>query len=133
MVKEGNLNKRLYKTKLLLLKFIPAIIAFCYFLNTIFSYFDIDISYFSYVSGISFLPLVYFYIESFTFKFCIYHRLSLHYVVVNNLISTIDYEYRLPISDWNLLVSHIIIMGIFLFLILYLYARHHKNPNKINT
>lgn len=133
MVKEENLNKRLYKTKLLLLKFIPAIIAFCYFLNTIFSYFDIDIPYFSYVSGISFLPLVYFYIESFTFKFCVYHRLSLHYVVVNNLISTIDYEYRLPISDWNLLVAHIIIVGIFLFLILYLYVRHHKNSNKINT
>lgn len=36
-------NKRLYKVELLLLKVLPMLIALCYALNSLLSYFDIDL------------------------------------------------------------------------------------------
>ena len=48
MAVEVNLNKTLYKIQLYLLKVIPMVMAFIYLLNTVLSYYDIDLEIFSY-------------------------------------------------------------------------------------
>ena len=127
MAVEGKLrSKQLYRIELILLKTIPMIMAFAYLLNTILSYFDIDIILFSMFCGASFLPLLFLYISSYVFKFCAYHRMFLHYVVLNDILCWIDYKFNIPITDAEYLSIHLIIACICLFIILYLKRHEHK-------
>ena len=123
---EGNSNKVLYKVQLYLLKVIPMVMAFIYLINTILSYFDIDLEFLSYLGSGSILMTVYLYVSSYVFRFCGYHRMFLHYIVVINIINTYDYYVEIPINDLMLLILYQIISGIFLFIILYLYVKTNK-------
>lgn len=125
-VEERLRNKTLYKLELYLLKVIPMLLALIAFLNTVLSYFDIDLVIWSYIGSVSLLPLIFLYMSSYVFKFCEYHRMFLHYVVVTNVLNVYDYYVGIPISDRELLVLHMIIAGISLFVILYLYVKDTK-------
>lgn len=92
-------SKNLYKIELYLLKIMPMLLAAIYLINTVLSYYDIVAPVLSYIGGMSFIPLVFMYISSYVFRFCSYHRMFLHYIVVNDLISIVDYYWELPISD----------------------------------
>lgn len=123
-------NKSLYKIELYLLKIMPMLLAVIYLINTVFSYYDIVIPALSYIGGLSFIPLVFMYISSYVFMFCGYHRMFLHYIVINDLLNLIDYYYTLPIQDWELFIIHMSIAGISLFIILYLYVKNNKQHAK---
>lgn len=93
LVVENLRSKLLYKIELRLLKIIPMILAFTALLNSILSYFNIDLYILSYIGGISIFTMVFLYLSSYVFKFCEYHRMFLHYVVVTWIINTND-------DDW---------------------------------
>ena len=133
-VEENSLrNKSLYKIELYLLKVMPMLLAAIYLINTVLSYYDIILPVLSYIGGLSLIPLVFMYISSYVFRFCSYHRMFLHYIVINDLINLVDYYYTLPISDWQLLVLHMSIAGISLFIILYLYVKSHRKATKVDS
>ena len=126
-VEENSLkSKHLYKVELYLLKIMPILLAAIYLINTVLSYYDIIVPALTYIGGLSFIPLVFMYISSYVFKFCSYHRMFLHYIVVNDSINLIDYYYTIPISDWKLFIIQMSIAGIALFIILYLYVKNHR-------
>lgn len=131
MVVEENLrSKTLYKAEILLLKIIPMLLALVYLSNTIISYFfDLDLIIFSYIGSVSILSLGFLYLSSYVFRFCEYHRMFLHFVVVNELINAYDTHIGIPITDKELFCIHMIIAGIFLFLILYLHVKSNKRTN----
>ena len=79
-VEESLRSKTLYKIEIGLLKIIPMILAGIYLSNTILSYFlNIDLIVLSYIGGISLLPLIFLYLSSYVFRFCIYHRVFLFF------------------------------------------------------
>ena len=119
-------SKLLYKIELRLLKIIPMILAFTALLNSILSYFNIDLYILSYIGGVSIFTMVFLYLSSYVFKFCEYHRMFLHYVVVTWIINTIDYYIGIPINDLEYLCLQMIIAGISLFIILLLYYKTNK-------
>ena len=125
-VEERLRSKLLYKIELSLLKFIPAILAFITLLNSVLSYFGIDLYILSYIGGVSILTMIFLYISSYVFRFCKYHRMLLHYVVVTWVINIIDYYFNIPINDLEYLCLQVIVAGIFLFIILFLYVKRHK-------
>lgn len=129
---EGNSlrSKGLYKMELYLLKVMPMLLAAIYLVNTVLSYYDIIIPVLSHIGGLSFIPLVFMYVSSYVFRFCSYHRMFLHYIVVNDSINLIDYYYTLPISDWELLILHMSVASIILFIILYMYVKGHSKNVK---
>ena len=118
MAAEERLNKTLYKCTLYLLKIIPMLIALCDVLNAGLSFIGIEAPVLSYLGGVSFLTLVFLYLTSYAFGFCMYHRLFLHYSTLVNIISTVDLYVGIPVSTKTLLEIHCIILGVFLFLIL---------------
>lgn len=120
MAVEESLNKTLYRLELYLIKIIPIILAGITLLNTILSYVGIDTPILSYIGGISFLTLGFLYLTSYVFKFCSWHRMALHYVLIINLLNTYDYYIGIPVSDYFLLKIHLTITGIFLLLTLHL-------------
>lgn len=102
------------------------LIALIHLCNVIFSYFNIDLPILSYVGGISFIPLIFMYLSSYVFQFCEYHRMFLHYVVIDNLICIYDLYIGIPIEDLEMLKIHISVLGICLFVILYLYLKSRR-------
>lgn len=126
-VEESLRSKTLYKIEIGLLKIIPMLLAGVYLSNTILSYFlDIDLIILSYIGGISLLPLIFLYLSSYVFRFCIYHRVFLHYITINELILILDTHIGLPISDLEYFCLQMSIFGISLFLFLYLYVKSNK-------
>lgn len=126
MAVEENLSKALYKIELYLLKVIPMIMAALCLANTTLFYFGIDVTVLTYIGGVSFLTLGFLYLSSYVFKFCTYHRMFLHYIVVVNILSYIDLEYGIPLSDFNLFIMYTSIAAIFMFLIIYLKVKHEQ-------
>lgn len=119
-------NKLLYKIELILIKYIPYIISVIYFLNTILSYFNIDVYFLSHLGGMSILTFLFLYISSFVFKFCIYHRLPLYYILLCDLINYYDYYIGIPVNNRELILIHIILLSIFILLLVYLKFRQHE-------
>lgn len=121
MAKEAKfVNKNLYKLELYSAKVVPMLMAGITLANTVLSYVGIQLIYLSYIGGISLLVLIRFYITSYTYKFCSYHRMFLHYILVSNTLVLYDYHIGIPLDDTDLFALNMIIAGISLFIILYL-------------
>ena len=117
------MNKLLYKIELCLIKVIPMIYALLSLLNTTLSYFYINVEILSYIGSVSLVTLVLLYLTSYVFKFCEYHRMFIHYTTVTWILNIIDLYIGIPISDIGYLGIQLIIAGVLLFIILYLYTR----------
>jgi hypothetical protein len=100
--------------------------ALCYLLNTVFACFGIYPEFLSHISGMSLLPWLFILIATHVFRFCAYHRMFLYYILVSSVISIVDYYIGIPLDAFNIITLNFIVAGIFLFIILYLYVRHHK-------
>ena len=121
----------LYKMVLYLIKVTPMIISLGYLLNTILSYFDIDLPILSYLVGVSLITIIFLYLTSVAFRFCRYHRMFIHYITLNWILDIIDYNIGIKLTNRNLLLLYFIITGIFLFIILYLYKHDRLNKKTI--
>lgn len=127
MAKEDVLrSKVLYKVLLISLKIIPMLIAMCYMLNTALVYIDIDIPVLSNLAGMSLFTWMFVYLASIVFKFCAYHRMFLYYILITDLLNIVDYYVGISMSDFNLMMLHSVIIGLTLFIVLYLYVKNHK-------
>ena len=116
-------SKKLYKVTLVLLKVIPMLLAFCYVLNTTLYVLGIDSYVLSHVAGMSLLPMIFLYLTSYVFQFCAYHRMFLHYIVLNDIINILDAYFGKNISNWTYISIHLILLFICLGIVLYLYKR----------
>lgn len=126
-------NKISHKWFLLFIKYLPAIIALCYFCNTLLSFFNINAVILSTLAGTSILTLIFMYLCSYIFKFCLYHRLFLHYILINDILNYLDYYFTLPISDRYLFCTYISITFVFIVLIVYSYVTISKESISKNN
>ena len=120
-VEESSKLSDYHKAKLFIgfLKILPMVLAGLFLTNTILSYFYIDYEIISYLAGVGFIPWLFIMMASYRLHFCEYHRMFLWYIFANNAICWVDSQFTLPISNWNYFILHIIVAGLFLFLVLY--------------
>lgn len=121
----------MYKLELICVKYVPILIALITLIDVILYYFDIDFELINYIAGTSFLTMIPMYISSYVYKFCEYHRMFLHYIVVNKVVMMIDLYIGIPLGDFMLLVLYLIIAGIFAFLALYLHQKYGGRKNDL--
>lgn len=117
-------HKRLLKVELFLVKVMPMIVSLAYLIIATSYCFGVDMSIMSSIAGMSFVPLLFMYVSSYVFGFCSYHRMFLHYIAFNDVISLMDAY--IGIQCRMLLAFCVSILGIALFIILYLYVKNHK-------
>ena len=117
----------LHNLEIKTIKVIPMFLALVAVANTTLSYFDIDWPILSYIGGVSILPLIFLYLSSYAFQFCEYHRMFLHYVTLTWILNIIDYYWGIPVSDKNMFLIYMVITGVFLFIVLYMYIRSLKD------
>lgn len=123
VVAERSVNKYEYKLLIQFLKVLPMILALCNCLNTYLSFYGYEAPIVSYIGGISFTGWLFIYLAAIVFRFCIYHRMFLYYVLLNNLLSIYEYHLGFPVSDATFIRTYTFITGIFLFLILFFYRK----------
>ena len=104
--------------------------ALCYTLNSILAYFYIDLCWTGYLVHLSLLPALTILSQSFVLKFCVYHRIPIYYILLNDVLTSYDYYVGIPLSDKNLLMFNMVLCWIAIFAITYFYVKNHKNVAK---
>lgn len=120
-------SKYLYKIVLLLIKFMPAAMALVYLLNTILSYFYIDLVILSYIGSTSLFLLILMYAQSIAFRFCRWHRLLIHYITLNWLLNIIDCYIGIPLDNRDLFLMYMVFTGIVIVLLVYIIVYEYHN------
>lgn len=124
--KSSNLK---HKSYLLLLKYLPHLIAFLLMVYTLLQFADIDAIIIGYI--INYILIGYVFICSIIFKFCYVHRLPIYYYIVNELTSVIDnYVIQIPVSEKGLLGIHLTFIGIIIFCYTKYYLKYGRS-NKV--
>ena len=113
-----------HKFYLILLKFIPHLIAFLYAVYTLFQFLSVDLFLLGRSIHISVFAWIFMLISSITFKYCYVHRLPLYYILLNDLLTDVDYYIGIPVSDLNLLLLHLLLMAIIIFGYSYYYIKY---------
>ena len=119
-------NKTLYKLFLIIIKFLPNVLALIQIISLLLHSIGINSFGLTCIGGtsLSFLLLLYF--ISYIFKFCGIHRLSLHYITTITITSILSVWFNINISR-----IYPIITGIFILSwIIYWYK--NKNNKKVN-
>lgn len=125
-VEENSLRKNNYKIFLLITKYLPYLISLCYMLNTLLSLCGIGIYILSIIASMGILTTIYMLSTSIVFKYCLYHRLPIYYVIVNDVINWIDWTIGIPIDDkWFIIIS-ILLMFVTIVLTTILYLKEKK-------
>lgn len=103
-------SKYLYKILVVTIKYTPIVILIVQILYSTLAYFCINNLWLSYIGSVSLVNIVYLYIASYVFRFCYLYRLSLHSVILVNLIALYDTLFRIPLSDLNMLRVYLVIL-----------------------
>ena len=93
---EANLSLKLVKIFRVYLKLIPIVLAIASFANYIFAYNGIQLKFLAHLFMILLISFIY--VASYVLKFCEYHRISLHYIVIIYIINCYDYYIGIPIN-----------------------------------
>ena len=125
-VEVNSLKRSNYKVFLFINKYLPYVISLLYMINTILYLFGIDLVIFSILGGMSILPMIYFISVSFTFRYCLYHRLPLYYVILNDSINWLEYTVGIPITNTMFISISLILMLLTIIISTILYLKEKK-------
>ena len=131
LVEESSVRKSLYKVFLLLLTFLPFLLALVSVLNTVLSYFCIDLVILPYIGSVSLLPLIFMYLAAFVFKFCIYHRIFLDYTIVSTGLAVYDYYIGIPITNTSIVTLQLVLFFIAIVIALIAHIKEKKHDEVI--
>ena len=120
------MNILLHKVMILILKFIPIVLSLIYLLGTICSIFGKDTVILSYFGFVSILPGMFILLSSFVFKFCIWHRLPLYFILVDNISNWFIWTFYGSIQISTFVWLTLLLAGIFVILGIYFKYRYDK-------
>lgn len=120
----------LNKLFVIMLKYAPAVMVICCIINTTGAYFGYDMGFLSYISGISLIPWLFMLVASRVFRFCVYHRFMLYYIIIDDIINAIDYYLCIPVDDFKILMIHYVVLGIVISVAVYKHNKKIRNERK---
>lgn len=120
-----------YKSFLIILKYMPHVLALFYIVYTLLQFIEIDSLLLGHIMHLSIASWLFMYLASFVFRYCYIHRLPLYYIATNEIITNIDYYIGIPIEDIELLFLHLAIIGILILWYSYFYFKYKLNSGKL--
>ena len=116
----------LHKLMLICIKYIPCLLAVLYIINNILYIIGIKFIFISCISYLSLIPIIFMLLTSFTFQFCIYHRLPLYYIIGDDMFSYLIYNNILNMSIGITLAIQILLLGITIISAAYLKNKYNE-------
>lgn len=120
-----------HKSFLIILKYIPYLMAVGYAAGTLGDFFGYDLIGLGYICNVSIFSWLFMILTSVIFKYCYIHRLPLYYIVVNDLLNITDYYIGIPIDVKSFLVLHLLVIFTFMSLYIYSYVKNIKKSFRI--
>lgn len=120
-MEEKLISQRKNKRFLLEIKYIMHFLGINYIIYTLFQFIGIDLWPINYIATVSILTGYVLYKISKKFHFCYVHRLPLYYILVNQVLTIIDYYIGIPISVFYLLMVHLLLIALLIFGYTYYY------------
>ena len=130
-MKEDLYNKTLYKLFLILVKYLPFIIAVVYFICIMSYCIGIELNVLMNTFFLSPTMAGFILIASFVFKACIWHRLPIYYSLVLQIINTIDYYS--PIIFTNSIMLYVYLLITIVFILIGMYLKEKRNVKNRTT
>ena len=128
MITEEKLKKPLsHKGLLVLIKFIPHIIAFAYAIYTFLGIFGIDMNMFGCFFHVSLSTWTMLLILSIAFRFCYVHRFPIYYIGSNELITCLDYYLDIELDYFIFIVVSLLMSCLLIFGYSYYYVKLRKS------
>lgn len=121
----------LRKLKLASVKYTPCILALANFVSNLFYFYRIDTTYLCFIAGGSILLMVNSIIDSYVFKFCVWHKVLIAYSVSVNIINLIDYINPMIVTTIEMI--NIIYTISFIFLIVTIILRFKYGCRKVEN
>lgn len=119
---EAKLSLKLVKLFRIYLKLIPVILAIASFANCIFAYYGIQLKFLAHLFMILLISFIY--VASYVLKFCEYHRISLHYIVIIYIINCYDYYIGIPVNYIELFMIYSMITFLAIIVGIYFKLKH---------
>ena len=119
---EANLSLKLVKIFRVYLKVLPIILAITSFANCFLAYLGFQFKIYAHI--FFFLIISFIYVASYVLKFCEYHRISLHYIVIIYIINCYDYYIGIPINYIELFMMYSMITFLAIIVGIYLKLKH---------
>lgn len=117
----------LHKLMLICIKYIPCLLTSLYILYNILKALGIDIVILSFLSYVSLLPMIFMLLTSFTFQFCIYHRLPIYYMMGEDIFSYFMYTNAISVSTGWFILIQLILLGITVISAAYLKNKYNEH------
>lgn len=114
----------MYRLQLVCTKVVPILLSGLYLLGIVFDYFGHHVVALDYLAGTSLFTVLPMYMSSYAFRFCKYHRMFIHYLLICNIIDMLDFYVGIPVSDAVLLYIFLALTGIFSYLALYYHIKY---------
>ena len=128
MEKEVELKNLLrHKILLVLIKYVPHLIAFAYAIYTFLNIFGIDLNIFGCFFHVSFSTWIILYSLSIVFKYCYVHRLPIYYIGANELITSLDYYLDIELDYFIFIVVSLLMSCLLIFGYSYYYVKLRKS------
>lgn len=108
-------SKPIYKVTLYVLKFMPLFMVLGYFLNTAFVFYSSVLRLITHLVGITIPTFTFIYLSSYTFKFCNYHRIFIHYLILVDVSNAFIWYLNIPIATDTLYAIHVAAIILFSF------------------
>lgn len=121
-------NKNLYKLFLVIIKYVPTVLALLKIIGLVLSYFHITSFFLTCFGGTSITLLVLLYLISIIFRFCGLYRLSLNYVTLITGITIFDWYFTIPLSVSGMFALYGIITGVFITSWIVFWYKNRNNP-----
>ena len=115
-----------HKILLIILKYIPFIIAIIYFISSILHCFGIRCCLLGNLFFLSPITALFILVASFAFRFCIWHRLPIYYALILHVTACLDYYCNIPITSNIMLFIYLLITIMFILVGMYLKNRYNK-------
>jgi len=113
------------KTFLVALKFIPFILALCYFIGTLLPLLGISF-YPGWIWGISLISFLFILAASYLFKFCFYHRIFLYYAFGIELLNNIKFWFGITPNSMVIVILVLLSFFIVCTIALINYLKHNE-------
>ena len=128
MVVEEKFQKNLsHKSLLLLIKYVPHVVAFAYAIYTFLGMCGIDWNIFGCFFHVSFLMWIILYSLSIVFKYCYVHRLPIYYIGLNESITCLDYYLDIDLDYFTFITVSVLLSFSLIFGYTYYYLKKKRD------
>lgn len=128
MAAEAKLSKSLHKLVILCIKYFPILFSVLNIIFNILWTLGVEFWIIGYFGYTSILVIFFLYLVSYSFKFCRWHRMPIHYLLLSNIINVVDNMFPTLLLNQELLTTMITLFIIFTCLTLYF--KLHENSNR---